>query len=413
MSDTIHADVAIVGAGISGLALAIRLGRLGWDVCLVDKAAPPRDKVCGEGIMPLGLRCLAALGIDLHQLPGSDFDGLEYLVAAEPGNHRNSEIRHRLRFPPGTMGRGVRRTRLVELLQDAALKQPGVHIARDEIRGVEWERGSVAALRGNQAEYRARLFVAADGVHSRLAAWCGAKPIAYGERMALRRHYRPVPGALPPRVQVGLLGQYDLYLTPVGNGELLATTLTDRTGYRAIAHDYDRFLQDGPYGSIFTGAAPVSGTLAWHHPLFQVKRPVAGGVWCVGDASGGIDPCLGMGMSLGLHQAAFAGDQIASTLSGTTERTRAEAAYARKRAHLFHHYHHFGRVFRALVGSARGARALVWAMGCVPGIADRLLAVVADMRPWVSLLGRVPAGPHPLDRRVASQGNGRAAMRLP
>jgi len=43
-------DVLIVGAGPAGAASAIRLGRSGLKVALLDKASFPRDKTCGDAL---------------------------------------------------------------------------------------------------------------------------------------------------------------------------------------------------------------------------------------------------------------------------------------------------------------------------------------------------------------------------
>ncbi|HEY8736623.1 MAG TPA: FAD-dependent oxidoreductase, partial [Candidatus Dormibacteraeota bacterium] len=59
------ADVAIVGAGPIGSALALMLARRGQRVLLLEKATFPRDKACGEGLMPAGLAILEELGISL------------------------------------------------------------------------------------------------------------------------------------------------------------------------------------------------------------------------------------------------------------------------------------------------------------------------------------------------------------
>ena len=56
-------DVVIVGAGPAGATAAAHLAT-GNRVLLLDKANFPRDKICGDGLFPDALRCLADLGIE-------------------------------------------------------------------------------------------------------------------------------------------------------------------------------------------------------------------------------------------------------------------------------------------------------------------------------------------------------------
>jgi geranylgeranyl reductase family protein len=56
-------DVVVVGAGPAGSAAAQLLARAGRDVVLVDGQAFPRDKVCGDGLIPDAHRALARLGV--------------------------------------------------------------------------------------------------------------------------------------------------------------------------------------------------------------------------------------------------------------------------------------------------------------------------------------------------------------
>jgi len=56
-------DVLVVGAGPAGSAAAITLARAGVDVVLVDHHAFPREKVCGDGLIPDAHRALHRLGV--------------------------------------------------------------------------------------------------------------------------------------------------------------------------------------------------------------------------------------------------------------------------------------------------------------------------------------------------------------
>jgi menaquinone-9 beta-reductase len=61
----VDCEVLVVGAGPAGSACAQLLARAGVDVLLVDRHVFPREKVCGDGLIPDAHRALARLGV-LH-----------------------------------------------------------------------------------------------------------------------------------------------------------------------------------------------------------------------------------------------------------------------------------------------------------------------------------------------------------
>jgi flavin-dependent dehydrogenase len=369
----VQGEVLIVGGGVAGLAVALRLGAAGRRVLVVDRAALPRDKVCGEGIMPMGLAALRELGLEPAALPGAPFRGLEY---------RSRRGRVALDFRAGQQGRGVRRTALIAALHGAAAALGGVSHHADAVREPLWQGGRIVGVRGLRASYHAPVVLAADGVHSGLARRAGAVLRPYGERMGLRRHYRLAPGVALPRVCVGLFAPQDVYLTPVGPDTLVATTMTDRAGYRALAGRYDAFLRQGPCAELFAGAEPVSQQLGWHHPLFVPRRYHVGGMLLVGDAGGGVDPCLGMGTSLALASARFAAQAAAHLLDEPRHGERWLARYEAQRRGLFRHFAALGTVMRAAVRSGPGSELLLLGMRHWPAVAEGLLDIVASATPW-------------------------------
>src|SRR5438445_8215198 len=56
-------DVLVVGAGPAGSAAAATLARAGADVVLVDAQAFPRDKICGDGLIPDAHHAMRKLGV--------------------------------------------------------------------------------------------------------------------------------------------------------------------------------------------------------------------------------------------------------------------------------------------------------------------------------------------------------------
>src|SRR5438270_5491991 len=85
-------DALIIGGGPAGATLALLLARAGWSVAIVEKAAYPRRKVCGEFISATTLPLLHALGIGdaFVERAGPEvrrvalFGGDEVLVSAMP-----------------------------------------------------------------------------------------------------------------------------------------------------------------------------------------------------------------------------------------------------------------------------------------------------------------------------------------
>ena len=75
-------DVIVVGGGIAGSALAIALGRRGMQVELYERGSFPREKPCGEGLMPAGVAALERLGLR-DAVGGAPFVGVRYFAGRQ------------------------------------------------------------------------------------------------------------------------------------------------------------------------------------------------------------------------------------------------------------------------------------------------------------------------------------------
>jgi flavin-dependent dehydrogenase len=323
----LDAEVIIVGGGPGGTATALQLARRGHDVLLVDRATFPRAKVCGEGLMPVGVAELRALGVDLA-IDAQRFGGIRYAV---PGAVADG------RFPDGRFGLGVRRERLDAALNEVA-RAAGVRLRHGVKVGALGTDGRARTLETAEGTLRARAVVAADGMRSSIRRQLGLERPARGRpRYGLRGHLRLVPGA--PRldvVAVHVLDGLELYLTPVGERELNVALLLEKDATRPLKGDLEggflRLLAEVPAMAPFLEGAVLDGRVGLTGPLRQETwRTVDDGVLLVGDAAGFLDGITGEGMSLTLASARLAAEELSAALRRGDVSTRALMGYDRRR----------------------------------------------------------------------------------
>jgi 2-polyprenyl-6-methoxyphenol hydroxylase-like FAD-dependent oxidoreductase len=295
-------DVLIAGGGIAGSALAIMLGRAGLTVELFERGRFPREKPCGEGLMPGGVGVLERLGLT-DAVGGAPFYGVRYYADGLVAEGR---------FPAVTgvpaTGRGQRRYHLDQVLFATAAATPGVTARTGmPVETPLWERGQVVGLVVAGQAHRASLVVAADGAHSRLRRLLGLEiPPPRRWRVGLRTHFRLTPGqSQPPWVEIFLGQGYELYVTPLPEDEILVAGLAEHDRVVGGAEvSMQRWLGEQPILRIRLTGAKRRSTLIGMSPLMrQARAGVAPGAVLLGDAAGSLDPITGGGMAQALLSA--------------------------------------------------------------------------------------------------------------
>jgi len=279
--DVPDTDVLVVGGGPAGLAAAIAARRKGFRVAVVDAAAPPIDKACGEGLMPDALRALADLGVEIPADAGFAFYGIRFV---------GDDVSLEAEFP-SSFGLGLRRTSLHQILVSAA-EQAGVEL--------RW-----SAPVGELAEVKARWIIGADGHASRVRKWAGLERWRrIRERLGFRVHYRIKPWM--DHVEVYWHSEFQMYVAGVTDDEVMVAVLCHDPHVRV-----EDALASFPELLERLAAAPrVSmerGGISATRRLWVVTQ---GSVALVGDASGSVDAITGEGLGLAFRQAAALADAL-------------------------------------------------------------------------------------------------------
>ena len=374
-------DVLIVGAGPAGSATAIFLARAGYDVTLLDRAAFPRDKPCGEYLTPGAVRLLRD---ELGVLP-------ELIRAGAVRLTRETVVPHRSRpFSGGTDALACPRVVTDRILRDAA-EAAGARIVEGvNARRVLRDGGRVVGLETDSGEYRARVTVGADGTHSLLARDMGVvRSIKRLQRLALVTHYAGGSASHEavtmhlPRDRSDACCGVGAACGPGGTRNVnivVPVSEAPRLAGRRQAYFDERLQRSFPQvwgqvrGSTQIGPLRSVGCFG-HHTAWATDD----GAVLVGDAATFINPFTGEGVFFALRGAQMAAEAIGKALdAGDVRRSRLQSYDTARRAELLPRY----RLCDAVQRVVHSPALLGWAAERLrrsASLTDVLLQTVGDL----------------------------------
>ena len=332
-------DLIVVGAGPSGASTAYHAARSGLEVLLIDRQEFPRDKPCGDGMMPHAASEVSLMGLGdwLEEPHHGTFTGFSlYTATASLYND----------VPPtfhGPRGYVIRREETDAKLLERAVSAGATF--KNKTRGTGLLRSPAGNVQGIEAEngetvrYEAPLVVAADGV----GGFAGEGMKAHQNAVARRQYFKGVDGPNKEHLQVFITKDMNEqgagygWVFYLGNGTAnvgagVSTKTLARTG-RNLKDYFDRFLEEPRLAGWLENAEAEGPPKSWSLKMgmWGAKRH-AQGLMMAGDAASMIHPISGEGVGYAIESgrlaASFAyaarsgGDYSASLLSGYSKQIR-------------------------------------------------------------------------------------------
>jgi len=365
------ADVIVVGAGPAGSTAAIYLARAGVDVLLLEKSVFPRDKVCGDGLTPRGVKQVLALGVDV-----SGDDWLRNKGLRVVGGGTSLELPWPVLQDYPDFGLVRPRRDFDQMLADLAVKAGArLHVGTTVTGPVRDERtgaivGVLARSDNGPGSFSAPIVIAADGVSARVALGMGInkrddRPLG----VAVRRYYKSPAkthddyleshlelwdrtNAASPQLLPGygwIFGLGDGTVN-VGLGMLNSSKAFGNTDYRKLLRTWLDgtppewgLREENAIGSIGGAGLPMGFNRTPHY---------ADGLVLLGDAGGSVNPFNGEGIAYAMESAAMAAESVLQAL-GRADGPSREAALQGYAAAMKDHlgaYYRLGGMFSTLIG---------------------------------------------------------------
>jgi menaquinone-9 beta-reductase len=309
-------DVLIVGAGPAGCAAGIELTRAGIDVCVIDAAHFPRDKVCGDAVSNDGMREIEALGAgDLVRR------GPHALVRRAAAVFPDGSRIAREYTEPGYI---IPRFHLDDCLR-RVLEESGARLVQDcRVSELTSKDGKIVGAVAGERRWSAKVVIAADGYGSvGLKAVGQSTPRGAYLAVSTTAYYRDV--TFPEGAETSdHFFEDDLpygysWIFPAVEGVSNVGVYIRSDVYAARS----RKLHDLMSGFItrhsdrLGNATAVGKPRTWSLPLAPRPMPLtAAGLLIAGDAAGFVDPLSGEGIWQALHSGRVAGQTATLALRG-------------------------------------------------------------------------------------------------
>ncbi len=363
-------DLLVIGGGPAGSSAAYWAAEHGLDVVFVERKSFPREKTCGDGITPRGVKQLHDMGLAEVLTRYHRVDGLRAIA-----HNRTIEMKWPDHPVYPNFGYVIRRAELDTFVAENAVRRGAVLRSHTEALAPLLRNGMVvgATVRDHDndctEDIAARYVIVADGSNSRFGRALGtARDRSYPQGMAIRGYFASpmhddpwIESALDVRDRAGnSLPGYG-WIFPVGNGTInvgvgLLSTFRDWKSINTT-HLMREFAATLPAHWQIDPESPIAPPTGGRLPMGGSVGPKVGPNWLIaGDAAGSINPFNGEGIDYAYETGRLAATLVAEALA--TGNGLAIQQYPQLLDDEFRLYFKVARLFAKIIGNPRLMREL-------------------------------------------------------
>lgn len=318
---TFRCDVAIAGGGMVGLSLAAALGKLPFDVAVIEPVAPQADQQPSFDSRTTALsngsrRVLE--GIGAWSGIASQATPIRRIHVSERGSFGTAVLTAEEQHV-AALGHTIENRLLGRALHDRVAASPRIRLVHARVATLEAGTDSIGLTTDAGERGETRLLVAADGAQSVVRAALGieASNSDYGQH------------AIIAHVETTRFHDYTAYerftpagplaVLPIGEGRsAVVWTLAPAAASRALGLDDTAFLAElqAAFGLRLGRFTRVGKRHSYPLALTQSERLTAPRAAILGNAAQALHPVAGQGFNLALRDVAMLAELLAEAPGG-------------------------------------------------------------------------------------------------